>query len=130
MNKKTISGPPVLNYETLSFEESVYERGGKHWMATTLLRAVHEQALEPFDYPLAAYDLATTHFPVENMDMFIWQMKRVLEADYNIPIILDDYGNVCDGNHRICHAILDGKKSILAYRIQKMPAPDYTVTDD
>ena len=53
-------------------------------------------------------------------------MKRVLEADYEkYPIILDNYGNVADGNHRICHAILDGKTSVLAYRLQTMPEPDF-----
>ena len=117
---------PVIEFESLSFEESTYERGKKHWMATTLLRACHEQGLEPFEYPLAAYNMADKYFPLDNTDMFIWQMKRVLDADYqNHPIILDDFGQVCDGNHRICHDILDGETSVLAYRLLKMPPPDF-----
>ena len=111
-NKKNIiSEPPVIGFGHLSFEESNYERGGKHWMATTLLRACHDQGLEPFEYPLAGYDLIPKRFALDNMDDFIWQMRRTLDADYeNYPIILDDFGQVADGNHRICHAILDGKK--------------------
>lgn len=123
--KKVIAQPPVLEFGKLSFEASNYERGGKRWMATTLLRACHDQGLEPFEYPLASYHLCDKTFALDNMDDFIWQMKRTLDADYTIPIILDDYGQVCDGNHRICHAILDGKRSILAYRLLYMPKPDF-----
>ena len=129
-NKKNIiSEPPVIGFGHLSFEESNYERGGKHWMATTLLRACHDQELEPFEYPLACFDLSTKNFALDNMDDFIWQMRRTLDADYNHPIILDNFGQVADGNHRICHAILDGKKSVLAYRLQYMPAPDFVDND-
>lgn len=117
---------PAIDYGKLTFEESRYQRGDKWWYASTLLRACHEAELEPFEYPVACYDMASKHFPLDNMDDFVWQMKRTLEADYeNYPIILDDLGQVADGNHRICHAILDGKTSVLAYRLQTMPAPDF-----
>ena len=120
------SSPPTINFGSLSFEESHYNRGDKYWNASTLLRAVHEAQLEPFEYPVACYDLSNKYFGLDNTDDFIWQMKRVLEADYNrYPIILDDYGQVADGNHRICHAILDGKATVLAYRLQTMPPPDF-----
>ena len=125
-NKKVVADPPMIDFGHLSFEESNYQRGNKHWMATTLLRACHEQCLEPFEYPLACYHLCDKTFPLNNMDDFIWQMRRTLDADYkNNPIILDDLGQVADGNHRICHAILDGKQSVLAYRLQYMPKPDF-----
>ena len=129
--KKDVAGlPPVLEFGSLSFEASNYQRGGKHWMATTLLRACKEQCLEPFEYPLAAYHLCDKCFQLDNMDDFIWQMKRTLDADYSKPIILDDYGQVADGNHRICHAILDGNSSIMAYRLQYMPKPDFEDKED
>ena len=96
-------------------------------MATTLLKAVHDQELEPFEYPEAAYDMSNRNFSLENMDDFCFQMKRVLGADYeNNPIILDDLGQVADGNHRLCHAIIDGKSSVMAYRLVNMPEPDFT----
>ena len=128
--KRKVSKPPVISFGSLSFEESNYERGGKHWMATTLIRACKDQGLEPFEYPLASYHLCDKCFALDNTDDFIWQMKRTLEADYEkYPIILNDYGQVCDGNHRICHAILDGKTSVLAYRLLRMPAPDFVDSD-
>lgn len=129
--KMSVGEPPVLPFGNLSFEASNYERGGSRWMATTLLRACKEQELVPFEYPLAAYHLCDKVFRLDNMDDFIWQMKRTLDADYeNYPIILDDYGQIADGNHRICKAILDGKKSIMAYRLLHMPAPDFTEPND
>lgn len=125
MKKKIISEPPIIEYGSFTFEESNYERGNKRWMATTLLRACHDQGLEPFEYPLACYDMSSKYFPLNNTDDFVWQMKRCMNSDYNIPIILDNFGNVCDGNHRICKAILEGKRTILAYRLQYMPEPDF-----
>lgn len=118
--------PPVLTYEDFDFGESSFKRGKKRWMATTLLRAVHEQGLLPFEYPVACYDMSNKYFTLDNVDEFVYQMKRTLEADYEShPIILDDFGQVADGNHRLCHAILDGKRSVLAYRLKYMPEPDF-----
>ena len=116
---------PVVDFGKFTFEESQYKRGEKVWMATTLLRAVENQGLKTFDYPLAAFNLLNLGFRVENTDDFIWQMKRTLNADYNYPVILDDYGQVADGFHRICHAILDGKTTIKAYRLKVMPSFDF-----
>lgn len=116
---------PVVQLASLNFEESRYRRGNKYWYATTLLRAVKDQELETFDYPVAAYDMSDKYFSLENMDDFCWQVRRTLAADYEIPIILDDLGQVADGNHRLCHAIVDGVATVKAYRLQTMPEPDF-----
>lgn len=116
---------PVVQLASLNFEESRYRRGNKYWSLTTLLRAVKDQELETFDYPVAAYDMSDKYFSLENMDDFCWQVRRTLAADYEIPIILDDLGQVADGNHRLCHAIVDGVATVKAYRLQTMPEPDF-----
>lgn len=117
---------PVITLEKFEFEESRYHRGDKGWLATTLLKAVRDQNLEAFDYPVAAYDMSNRNFSLENMDEFCWQVRRTLAADYETyPIILDDLGQVADGNHRICHAIIDGVTTVKAYRLQYMPKPDF-----
>lgn len=115
---------PKVEFENFTFEESRYKRGSDIWYATTLMRAVKEQKLEPFDYPLAAMNLSILGFKVENNDDFCWHCKRVLNADYNIPIILDSLGEIADGYHRAIHAILDGKATIKAYRLKYMPPID------
>ena len=120
---------PAINFGKLDFDESRYCRGNKYWNATTLLKAVDEQGCEAFDYPVACFDMSTKNFDLENMDDFVWQMKRTLNADYKkYPIILDDYGQIADGNHRLCHAILDGQTYVRAYRLQRMPEPDFVKT--
>ena len=129
--KKVVSRPPVVGFGSLSFEESRYVRGGKTWLASTLYRACLDQELEPFEFPLACYDLSNRYFALENTDDFVWQMRRTLDADYErYPVILDEFGQVCDGNHRICHALLDGRESVMAYRLQSMPKPDFVDEGD
>ena len=117
---------PAISFSKFDFADSGYVRGNKRWKATTLLKAVKEQGLKPFDYPVAAYNMADSYFSLNNMDDFCWHVRRLLTADYeSFPIILDDYGQVADGNHRLCHAIVDGVTYVKAYRLQKMPEPDF-----
>lgn len=117
---------PIIEIDKFSFEESRYSRGKKTWLATTLLKAVKDQNLEAFDYPVAAYDMSSKHFALEDTDDFCYQVRRTLASDYETyPIIIDDLGQVADGNHRICHAIIDGVATVKAYRLQYMPTPDF-----
>ena len=39
-------------------------------------------------------------------------------------IILNVDGSLMDGGHRVCKALLDGRKTIRAVRFQAMPEPD------
>lgn len=122
---------PTIDFGSFSFEESRYVRGGKGWMASTLLKAVREQELTPFEYPLACYDMTKMGFQINNADDYVWHTKRVLAADYNThPIILDEFGQIADGYHRVCHAMLDGKSSIMAYRLKNMPPIDFEDKED
>lgn len=123
--KLVVCEPPVVDMGVFEFGESNYTRGKEHWMAFTLYRACHNECLEPFELPLAGLDLSVLHFSVSSADEFIWQMKRCMNCDTNIPIILDNLGQIADGAHRVCMAIAEGKKTILAYRLQKMPEPDF-----
>ena len=46
------------------------------------------------------------------------------DCSLNYPIILDDCGQIADGYHRLCKAILEGRETIKAIRLEEMPAPD------
>ena len=116
---------PVVDMGTFKFTESRYVRGKRGWMASSLYKKVEEDGLKPFEVPLASIDLTPMHFKVDSTDSFIWHMKRCMNADTDIPILLDDMGQVADGNHRICKAILDGKRYIKAYRMKDMPPYDF-----
>ena len=50
--------------------------------------------------------------------------KRVNQCSLEYPIILDEVGQIADGYHRLCKAILEGKETIKAIRLLEMPAPD------
>ena len=52
--------------------------------------------------------------------------KLIAETDLSHPIILDPDGRVMDGMHRVCKALLEGRTSILAVKLDEMPEPDFT----
>jgi len=114
-----------MKIDDLSFEESNFCRGGKHWYAKTLVLFAKAKGYKPFDMPLDAFDLSDGRFELNNLRDFIFNCKRVKECSLDYPIILDDYGQVADGAHRICKAILEGKKTIKAIRLDEMPAYDW-----
>lgn len=79
--------------------------------------------LPVFDCPLAALDLSAEIW--EGCDMFelAFHVKRVNEADLNMPILLDWQGSIADGRHRVIKAIVEGKRTIKARRMTWKPAP-------
>lgn len=123
---------PKVYISGMQFDESCYVRGTDKWKASTLYDKAKIDKLKPFNYPLAAFNLlgVDNPFDLSNLKSFIFQCKRVQNCDTNIPIILDDYGQVADGYHRICKAILDGKTTIKAIRLQEMPPVDEYLKED
>ena len=116
---------PQVDMSSFSFSESRYARGKKVWLAASLYKEAKDEGLEPFDMPLAGFDLSVMPFKCQNFDSFIWHMHRCMNCDTDIPVLLDDYGQVADGNHRIAKAILEGKRYIKAYRLKFMPPVDF-----
>lgn len=51
--------------------------------------------------------------------------KLIQETDLRYPIIICPEGSVMDGMHRVCKALLEGRKNIKAYKLDSMPEPDY-----
>lgn len=115
---------PLTPIQPFSFEESEYHRGNEIWLATTLVDYCKARGYKPFDLPLAGIDLSLSHFTYSCVNGFIFQMKRVQDADLSYPIILDDLGQIADGWHRVCKAILEGKTTIKAIRMDRMPSCD------
>lgn len=116
---------PVVPYRKFGFEESKYQRSnGDYWMAETLYEFCKKEKYQEFEIPLAGINLNGLFFNLDTMDIFVWQMKRVLDCDLKYPIILDDEGCICDGWHRVCKALLEGKKTIKAIRMLEMPKTD------
>lgn len=49
--------------------------------------------------------------------------RRILKADLNCPILIDEKNNILDGVHRLCKAVLDGRDNIAVQRIERLPEP-------
>lgn len=114
----------AVKVESLVFEESQYKRGNKVWKASSLYLWAKAKEYPEFDLPLAGVNLSYEAFSANNLGDFIFQCKRVQNCSLDNPIILDEYGQIADGYHRVCKAILEGRETIRAIRLEDMPAYD------
>lgn len=110
--------------DNMSFEESEYRRGDKVWKAQTLCDFAKAKEYPVMNMPLWNIDLTTEPFECNQLHSFIFQCKRVRDCSLDYPIILDEVGQIADGYHRLCKAILEGRETIKAIRLLEMPAPD------
>lgn len=94
----------------------------------TLLQYVKEKKYKVFDLPIDGIDLSWNPFESSNMFDFIRHVQRVQQTDPKNPILIDDLGTICDGWHRVAKAILEGRKTIKAIRIEEMPVASCTET--
>lgn len=115
----------TVKINSLAFEDSEYQRDSEVWKASTLYLFAKAKEYPVFDLPLVAVDLSDKVFEVPNLRSFIYQCKRVYNCTFDYPVLLDDYGQIADGYHRVCKAILEGKKAIKAIRLEEMPAYDF-----
>ncbi len=114
----------IVPIDSMSFAESEYHRGNKIWNAQTLYDFAKAKEYPIMDMPLWCIDLTAEAFECSQLHSFIFQCKRVRDCSLQYPIMLDDTGQIADGYHRLCKAILEGKKTIKAIRLLEMPAPD------
>lgn len=85
-----------------------------------LIKAAED--LEEFDLPLAGVNM--NHAICQStLTSFLYHLKRVENADLKYPVIIDSVGYICDGWHRVAKAILEGKTTIKAKRLEVMPEP-------
>ena len=82
------------------------------------------KSLPVFDVPVAALDLSSRIWDDCNIFALAFHVKKCVNADLRYPILLDWNGCVADGRHRIIKAIMEGKHTIKARRMQWKPEPD------
>jgi hypothetical protein len=51
--------------------------------------------------------------------------RLMTEVDLRFPIVVDPWGGVMDGMHRVARAMAEGKDEVAAKRLAVMPEPDY-----
>ena len=113
----------TVEIPTLPLEGSQFRWGGNVWEATTLIEAAKD--LPVFDLPLIAIDVSVNPWEFETILAISQHMKRVLECNLKYPVILDEFGYICDGWHRVVKALLLGRSTVTAQRFLTMPEPDY-----
>lgn len=113
----------------MTFGESEYHGKDGTWKAQSLYDFAKAKEYPVRDMPLWCVDLSTEAFECGSLKDFIFQCKRVNDTSLDYPIILDDKGQIADGYHRVCKAILEGRETIKAIRLEEMPAPDYIEED-
>lgn len=119
MKKQTL---PKVKIEEIELQENNYVNYGKTWSAIKLIE--HSKRYPVFEIPLAGLDLTRTAWEIQDLDDFIFHIKRTKDTDLKYPIILDHCGVVADGIHRIAKAIVLGNRTIKAIRLETMPEPD------
>lgn len=114
-----------VKISTFGFDESHYVRDEKTWKASSLYLFAKAKEYKIQELPLWCVNLTSEAFESSTLSTFIFQCKRVQECSLDYPILLDDCGQIADGYHRVCKAILEGKETIKAIRLEEMPTPDF-----
>jgi hypothetical protein len=102
--------------------------GGRHvWDVERLLVLAQGQ---PVEHVLLA-DIREVHSDYWFADQeptvlaVVAHARLIDEADLAWPILLDPWGGVMDGMHRVAKALLRGDVSIAARRLSVLPDPDF-----
>ena len=99
-----------------------FRSGNNKWFVSRLIEKAKDLPVREMD--MSALNIYSLYPKIESMHDFVAHMQKVMDADLEYPIILDDEGYVMDGRHRIAKAILEGRDSIKYVRFDKTPTPD------
>ena len=114
---------PKLSFRDNDPLQDYYHDGrGCWWSVARLADAAKD--LVPFDMPIAGIDLDQCPWQGCNMFELAFHVGLCMDADLSKPIILDWNGSVADGRHRIIKAIVQGRRTIKAVRLQHKLTPD------
>src|SRR5688572_20947709 len=86
--------------------------------------------------PLDSFDWTNGNFQCGSLsNPPLWRdigdhAKKIVAADLQYPIIIDEKGNVMDGMHRILKCYLFGLPTVKAVRFTTTPTPDLTIPAD
>ena len=90
---------------------------------------------------LLATDIDVEEIPIRHIDRssespcddtfmsFVSHVKSVVDADTTKPILMNEFGAVIDGRHRIAKALLDGDETIKCKQFLTDPPACYTEVD-
>ncbi|NBB81690.1 MAG: hypothetical protein GVY36_19990 [Verrucomicrobia bacterium] len=121
MALKASGSPPKVEMASADPLQDYYQRGGNLYSVARIVDEAKD--LTPFDVPVASLDVSGVPFDELSLLEMAWHCRKVVDADLRYPIILDWDGCVADGRHRIVRALMDGRKTIKAVRLQHQMTP-------
>lgn len=118
--KSKKNNPATYLYEPLDINDHNYCNYGHKYKVSDLIE--ESKKYEIFDLDLSSIDLSARpwEFVLRIQDLAD-HFLRVMNANLDYPIILDDYGYICDGWHRVMKALIENHKTIKAIRLLSMP---------
>jgi len=118
----------IYEANSTPFEDSGFENSnGDYWSAPYLYKKVKERQLKPSKVHLKHLDLSCLPWSdgsIRSIDDFLYHSIRVQNTDTLIPVIIGWDGYIMDGWHRLVKAVLEGKKTIKAYRFESYVEPE------
>ena len=99
------------------------------WDVDRLLELVEREPVE--EIPLEQIgdldsDYWFDHGYLPTVRNVVEHFRLIHEVDLRYPIVVDPEGRVMDGMHRVARALLEGRPSVTAKRLPRLPAPDFT----
>ncbi len=101
------------------------------WKVRTLWKLAETMPVE--QVPLDSFDWTNGNFQCESLsNPPLWRdigdhAKKIMAADLQYPIIINEKGNVMDGMHRILKSYVFGLPTVTAVRFTTTPPPDLTI---
>lgn len=120
---------PTIKIKDFSLTENGYVVDNKHYSIAEMIQHCKENKWIEFDLPLVGIDLNAEPFSTTTFYDFVFEMTRVKNANLQYPILLSPEGFIADGWHRVAKAILDGKTTIKAIRMESLPTPCKVVNE-
>lgn len=114
---------PKVKLNDFDIADNEYNDGQNIYHVFKLIH--HSKKYKEFDLPLCSIDMSFSPWSdLKDVISICEHFKRINESNTKYPILLDSKGYICDGWHRVCKAIILGKKTIKAIRLETMPIPD------
>lgn len=120
MKKRT--GPPKVSIKKSQPLQEYYQADKYRYSVARLIDAAN--GCEVFEMPLAGLDLDYRIWRESNMLELALHVEKVMDADLSKPIILDWNGCLADGRHRVIKALIEGRRTIKAVRLEVELEPD------
>lgn len=119
---KKPSAPPVVEIAKAEpLFDYYHDSDGNEYAVTRVIE--YAKDLPVFEMPLAGICLDWQIWKGCDMVGLAFHCKKVMDADLNFPVIFDCVGNIADGRHRVLKALIEGRSTIKAKRLNFRMTP-------